>query len=589
MTYFVLFNELTLYRVLRLVLAGASVYLIPYPAVFSPLTKLLGKLMQLLARSGRCHPITQFDAHLAARPEHRVLRLLDDVFRNVESSMQKKFVFAQRAEMLGQYGICYKQVVCNYVSSLFPAVYICRHVGKTANGPRTLVVPDDVVCTIYETHFKEPMPFSVETRGAVLSPVCRALMHIIMRFAALVVAVKGLRYKTRRQHSLVAADFAADPADIGLLRELTDGDLKQALIVFRSRQQELLHGTMAAGFSTCRLGDGGFTFSQMRSALADCYRDMGLILRIVVDVPANLLTLLAALPYKRLLIQKLLASHQIDFFWARDEYNVEHILRTQELRRQGSLSMGLCHGLPSVAIIVPMIRYVDFDVYFTLGERFSEHYRATWSQTMKVRPVGSRGMTRARAAILRLGRASTDIIFQTKPWKNIAPLRDALAILATSFPDRRILLQVKRGFDVYPASAKLVEEVTRRFPNIVETNEKIYDLFLQARYLVSDPSTIVAEAIQFQVVPFLLDVEGQTSLFLREFPALLARDGREIVARIQALEHGSEEHLWDRYDGLVVQTAQSFSDAVRAEMGLPVKPLPAPESKPQCLVSAAAG
>ena len=74
-----------------------------------------------------------------------------------------------------------------------------------------------------------------------------------------------------------------------------------------------------------------------------------------------------ALPFRRIILRGFFNKFRPAYFWGRDDYNVEHIIRRQEMHRYGGISLGINHGFPSYANLFPQWRYISFDRYYTFG------------------------------------------------------------------------------------------------------------------------------------------------------------------------------------------------------------------------------
>ena len=417
------------------------------------------------------------------------------------------------------------------------------------------------------------------------------LNRLVNAGLALATTVYGLAWSLGRTRAappppepvLLASDYIS-PHHIRFLEEIVD-DPADVLVIFRSPAQLRERGADAAKpFQTSVYNSGWLRPAQIPAALGLLLRDGWRLFRHLGHWDPRLFRAVAALPHKRVVVRALLERHAIRHFLGRDDYNVEHILRSQEMRRRGGLSMGMAHGLPVPEIVSPQWSYLDFDVYFTFGrDLYDRHYHQTWAPGLRIRPIGSHGMTLAQTARLGDPRPG-NILFLISIAPYGARLIAEMIKVALAFPDVTVFVKMKPSRKRDGLGAELVRLCAEGPDNLVETEENTYDLMLKSRYALTDnTSTVTIETIQYGLPTYVFefeDVADEADTYYRLFPQITLSSGEEAVARIRALESGQAAYPFADLAGLVDQSGIDPRDQIRDELGLPPRAAPAvPEAR----------
>ena len=298
---------------------------------------------------------------------------------------------------------------------------------------------------------------------------------------------------------------------------------------------------------------------------------------------------LVSLPFKRMMFRGLFHRYRPKFFWARDEYNVEHILRSQELRRVGGVTHGISHGFHVVSTVLQQTRYVDYDRYYVFGKKLCErHISSTWPDHMKLVNVSGFALTREQLASLSTPRP-LDIACILVPSQGAETSFTVLREMAEAFPDRTIYFNVKpkylKGFylEIYGAYVEQYEEFLRTKPtNLVEWRTDIpgqssYDLFFKCSYVVSEPSTMLVEGIQCGLYGWCLDLAPKwKALSMRDLPGLCVEDAATVIANIKGIEDGSYHYPRELWAEDIDQSGKAIWDVLREGFGLQPKEPPMP-------------
>jgi hypothetical protein len=564
-TFVVLFNELTVPWVLWSILCRRRLCLVAVPPLVGRLAAGLERLAQGLIARGWAVALEEFDPDLEIYRHAKIPRHLHDTFATVEPWVEQRFRFTA-ATVLDEDSMPVRQMVSNMVHEYFNILFFVHHLAANAVQRGTiLVMADPVLPGLYRALYGEdiaaPVRHLPELRWGL-----NLLMAILMIVGAMLTVLTSIRLRpTAPRRVFLGSDYANDPRD-RLLWDETTAKGRDVLVVFRNAAQARTAGA-TLGYGWIVWGTGAFSPAEGIAALVRAGCRAVRLIRFAWALPSQAFFRVAALPAKRVMTERMMARHRFDFFWGRDEYNVDHILRNQWLRRLGGISLGASHGLPIAAIVLPMWRYIDCDIFYVIGTRLAEYYAATWAPHMQIRAVGSLGLEARHLARLDAPRP-LDIIFSAKPGRLVDRQADFAAQVADAFPDRTILLQFKKGFAETDVGRRFLERVAVGRPQVQVTDKRIYDLFFDARYLITDPSTIGAEAIQFGLASFILDIDERKSMIFRDFPDLCVHSADDVIDRIRAIEDGTWTYPRSRFEPLVALSRQPLITAIHRDMGL---------------------
>ena len=572
MKYFVHLNEFTLWRILWLVSQGRPIYLMPSSPIIPLFSNLLRKLQTWLEE--RPNVQTVYDLFPSARPyfEYDGYAMFQtDLFLRTEKAMDERQRF-HHAHKLGAYDMAYKQVACNKMTEDLPTVLLMNDIAiRFSADEAKIITTDKDSLFIYEAYHGQPVPIGVEIYPQFV-PVLNFLFALSTALYSIFWIVRRLQLNPIAPREVfLGADFVGAQRQVDMVRDLID-DPASCLFVFRSAAQQQAAEDAEidiSGFETCQSQDGRINALELFSYLWLVVESISRLYFHVGDLPPAKFLAVSKLPFKKVFIRALLSRYRFRYFWGRDDYRPEHILRTQELRDMGSVSLGIAHGLPSPEVIQPIWRYIDFDIYYVLGRHlYEEHYSDTWSKQMYVRPVGSLGMTLDLFSRIDRPRLN-NIVFFVSPSKKAEMIYEGVADVARAFPDRKVFVKIKISRKREGYFDDLVEFCRNGPENLIETEEDSYELMLKARHAISGSSTITAEAIQFGLNVYSFDLTDEhMPCYYREFPGLCVRSGEEIIENIRAIENGSAAYPRHLYAGLINLSGEFIIDIIRKDMNL---------------------
>ena len=563
----VVLSEITLSRVIWLTLRRRRLCIIEIAPVVSITRPLLERLVKWLESRGAAIPLFE---HAPELIDHSVLyrnTWYRNMFGRIEAWVNDRFDF-RRVDFLGENEQAYRHVVCNWALRLMMPVLAMETLERRhVNGGAELICPDPVLAEACEQFLHHRLRIPVRS-GVLARMSINFLLMPLVGLAILVVIARALRFNPPPPEPIfLGGDTAGfDLRDLVAWRELANNPADIMLVLRNRGEKQHIKGEWTQ-IRHCLPTDGFLAPVEAARALTRAWSELVALARMGKKLPSDLFFLILMLPIRRIQIRALLRRYRFSYFWSRDEYNVEHILRSQELRKAGGVSLGVTPGLLAGAIIAPMIRYLDYDYYYMnsllLYERYYKH---TWAPHMKVRVFGSLGLTPERRRRLAESRPK-DFIFLAKPSDNVPQLAAHLDALAKAFPDRIIYIKTKPSMWKHAATAQLFTIVLGRNPNVTKVDDYYpYDLYSKVSYCVSDASTAAVEAIVFGLSTYVLDIGQHESLIFRDFPEICVTDPADLVARFKALDAGELIYPREKFSGLIDLSGKLISQVVKEDM-----------------------
>ncbi len=528
-----------------------------------------GRILEAITRRLRERDLVrdghELDPSLADYGHSRAPVYADDTFSRLEPWMSATYGFADAESRLGDDAMPYRHACCNQIRDYLEPLFYLRQARRLAGDALRVRGAD---------RWLSSMADALDTgKVAAPSPSLGAWVVNMAISAAFAVRLAGgvLRSggfaPTPSDRFDLGSDFLDSPHDETILAEAARAG-QSVIVVYRNAGQKANARRPVTAHPTVISGDGRIGFPAAVGDGLDILRRLGRLSGRAGRLPPALFLRAAAVIRKRFDIRKLCRIYRFRNFWCRDDYNSEHIVRSQELRRIGGRSFGISHALPSLANVVPMWRYIDFDVYYTISSDLNRHYKDTWAAGMSVRTVGCLPLTRDRARRIGAERPK-DIIFAAKPGHKVAGVVAALRAIAQAFADRTVYLRIKSSHLDAPSTRLLVDETLRDFPNVRIGEGDFWDLMDKASYVVTDPSTVVAEAIQYGLCGFVLDYDDREVTPYRRYPGLCFRTGEEIAKQIADIEAGAVNYRREDYAGLVDISGRTIYEALRDDFSAP--------------------
>ncbi|MGE5503033.1 MAG: hypothetical protein ACM31L_01290 [Actinomycetota bacterium] len=537
----------------------------PYPAAH-----VLGRpfegLVRWLGRKGRVVPRESAAGDALAALDRRVPERLD-MYGEVEAWAAGYFGFdgAEDDFYARPFRFCAAKYVYDVVC---PAAYLLEQVGPE----RTRYVPDEVR-DVHDFWFGKGAARS-RFRPRWWQPLANLAYALTALATGIVRIVSTLRLRRPRpQPVLLAADvptLGGQPRHIRVLADIVDSP-EDLLLVFRNGGQYRQLRQFSGPYASCLPTAEPLGPVQAAKALRQLVADLVLLVGRHWSTAPGIFWELVRLARVRISVNALLDNRPPRYFWCRDDYNSDHIIRSQELRRRGSKSLGIAHGVLAWGTCEGALRFLDFDVYYVFGlDLYQRYYCSRWRPEMKVEAVGSFGLGYDQLRQMETPRPPNILFFADTTVDEPDFYRAAIDI-AEAFPDRTVYLKLKPGRIDTPHAAPFRAMAAEPLPaNLVITDQDTYELMLDGRYSIGSTSSVVSEALQFGLVSLVLDVDTVcTYKYYSEYPEFIFRSAAAVIDYIRKIESGEARYDRSKFEGLVDLSGRVLADVVRADMGLP--------------------
>ena len=569
MKYIFLLNEFTLLKFFTQIVLKRQVYILNNRSIFPPLQKFIDCIASWALNSGRAeHVVENLTPNLKPYWEYDRRFHFHEAFKKYES-WQDAYYQLNNAEKIGEpYTYGYKLSVSNYTFPKVLDIYLVQ--GLLKNQPADSMqicglMPDTL--DMYISYFQ---PFDDRLGLKTMSLWCKTL-NTLSALSVLAYSIVWTCFKIRIFSKTCDVFFAADnlndPRDSIMYDEISDGG--KVLVVSRNSSLSKNVPLSAKKYLQCTFSDGFFPVGDAVKAIVLLVSDSIRLWKNYSSHSPELFYRVITMPYKRIIIRCLFNRYRPKFFWGRDDYNVEHILRRWELNRIGGKSLGVNHAVvTNFCSLIAMWRYISFDVYYTFGIPLCQPYVSRWDQSMELRSAGMFGVSRKTLAKeWPLGKAI--LVAVRVAWYE-PEMANIVTTLARKFPDKEILLQMKAGYLDEEKSNAYIADWCKGLPNVRHVTDNIYVLLEDAEYLVSDISSLIAEGIQLGLKTFFADVIEQEYSIFREFPGLSLKSADSIADKIDDIENGTTKYPTTEYIKFMgLEHGLNIYDIVRNDVGLP--------------------
>ena len=545
-----------------------DIYILAVEPFVPQFRSILEGIVERLKVKNRVQQIIALCPELQSLWDYPTRTLLYDVFGKTEEWHNHFFEFESARPQIPGYAMAYKQITCNHMK---PNHFSALLLGSALKA----LSPTEVKATGLSSEFVGLMQQYWEGRYDAYITATKYPNFFINTIIALSIAVASLKWLVQRTSIrevkptkyFFAADFIVDPRDYPLYDEMSKGG--PVLLVPRNPTRAAGLTSQLRKYDVCMPDDGRVA---LKYSIQKFFKIPNDILKILVQYPSvspSLFYNIAALPYRQMMLDAFFDRFQPKYFWGRDDYNVEHILRRTALNRIGGQSLGIAHGFPVSTKTYPMWRYISFDTYYVASRVvYDLHLKDTWIPEMEVKSVGTFG---ARSDQLghQDGNDSKDIAVFTAMAVGEPNMISFIRGLAGSFPERTIILQIKGMFADTKAGIKFAQDCTIGLDNIEICDDPIFDIFGKIGYAISDPSTLILEAMQCGVKTFLADViPYHSDCIFREFEDLCIETAQEAVQLISKIESREKDYLWEQYRELSSPDLPLHLEVICRDVGL---------------------
>lgn len=481
-----------------------------------------------------------------------------NVYGRYEAWQDAYFDLPQKNSETDDLAYAFNHLTANYVYDKAIEIYAIEALERTK--PELEVNKPGLstdTALLYEAYFKQRLN-SFRPNARFLRVIANVTICVVTATMAIAWMFSHLRLRTSPEEVFCIVDRLGNPQEELLIEELSDG----GKVVSFDRSGGNVDGPRL------HWGSGRLGLREFPSDLAELANQIWTVWRRHGSLAPRHFSMVANLPWKAIRWRGLFNLCRPKHFIGRDEYNSDHILRGGELSRIGAKSHGISGAVyAAYTDVAPNSRYVGYDHLYVMGTNVIIAER--WRKSMGLHPIGTWGFPREQLqGPIPPGNdvlISVRIAFETEEMIRITHA------IADAFPDKTILLQMKPVTFLSKAELeKLVGVYCGDHENIQLSDAPIYDLVNQAKYHISDISSVVAESIHRGAYCFVADVLGHQSCCYRDFPELCVRTASEAVSQIQKIERGETRYRREEYMkflGLPVET-DPF-DVIRYWVGLP--------------------
>jgi hypothetical protein len=535
-------NIFNLPRFVFLVATRQRVCVLKVESAFGVIHVALQALVSRLQRAGRLNDggalITEYRRRISVPVAANIFGAFPAARRWLESYYRFDDMPFDR---LNGYGGAYRNTTGNHIRGMMLEAYLLTYLSNTTlEEPVRVIGLGSDSLAFQEACKGGPSAFAGPPRVECRWPINIFLLCVVLSYTiAKAIGVTRLSAPPP-QPFFLAFDYVHDPRLLEIIDRLTDGK-EEILLVFRNDESEQSLPDSMPAHHVVKRDQGVLSLSDLCTVIARVLADMPALFRQSVRLEPRHARDVFRLMHQRVVFRALFRRYQPRHFFCRDEYNSEHIIRSQELRRAGGESLGFAHGITTPERLHPIISYVDFDVFHICGEhQYRACYAQTWPPYMKVRAVGSMGMTQEYQARIDDPRPPNILYFHSVSTDE-REMIEAMLTVARAFPDRKVFIKFKerhRQLGFYASEDMLTPDALPE--NVIIRDDYAYDLFFEAQYAVGpNNSTITAEAIQFGLATFVLDLlPEEANSYWNDFPEIQVTGAPQIIDRITALDSG---------------------------------------------------
>lgn len=483
---------------------------------------------------------------------------LTNIFSEAEPWMEQQF---KMDSFSGEYALACKHIISNRTYALYQRNYDIFYLSES------IVVPKMDSCDrfFYRHNFGKIMP--VNRIEAIDKYVFNTFFFILSLLHCFAWIVSRIRLAPKKYEITLATDYNGGPRDMKFWDYLNP-DRKKTLVVVRDKYTMSAFGHLLTKYNAVFDDDGSFDLAGGLSALLRSFRDATVLFYQAVHLPPDYYRQICFLPFKRIKYRAFFNKYKCSFFWGRDDYNYQHIMRSQEIRRIGGRSMGCNHGIQSIGVIAFQLRYLDFDDYYMHGlDQYRNVYHKYWPKWMKVHGIGSMFSNPEQQSLIRQS-PGTDVSIIIAPSFHQDQIFKAIAAMATLFPDLRFWISTKAKHRTEGNFGKKYQElIYSGMPNISENTSDVYDVMRLCKYVFSESSTLLAEAIYFDRVALCYDPDPAFRfLYYRKFREMIFKDVEQMAARIRETRY-QEVHYNDPYlQDMIYKCDEHPWDVIRRNM-----------------------
>lgn len=558
-------NEVSAFRVLANVILRRRIFIVAIIPSVHQLTNPLTRFAEWATRRGLVYPLETLSPTLPWTEGLPGRGVHNDVHHRIEDRLRRRFDVAEDDPALGHLGYAMRKAVTDYTTAVTQILLAVEWLEAQGLDDWTLSYAPGHFFWAYDAYYgrapSQGRPPKIWPRTI---NIYVALFNVAIGFVWLSARIRPL---VRKETFRLAVD-AVSIVERNLLRHIfVDGN--GALVVHRNRATAAALASQFSDYRNVMLADARVGIGRATDIFGTFLSDIAQVWRHQGRRDPELFGRFCMLAVKRLMYASFFARFRPAFFWCRDDYSMDHIVRNRELRAVGGRSLGISHGLPMDSFH-PNWREIDCDIYYTFGAHlYQAFYKDAWPKGICVKPVGTLQMTPELRSVIPAARPK-DIVYFPIVHPRGRQIMEEVFDVARRMPQRVVYVKFKANRT--RANMSEFEELTRHAPanvTFVEPEFSAYELLGRVTYCLSSGSTLGAECLQFGVASFVFDVEPAfKNFYYRNFPELIVKDAGEVVARIEGIERGDQPYDFSRLSDLIQQAETDIYDVIRQDLSL---------------------
>ena len=378
--HLVILDELSLLRVFWLIAGGKDVYLLDTKSLLFFMKIPLNLLTRWLVASRQVQDLKAIAPELKHIDTIRAVEEADTSYQESEPILLSQLRLPEMGEENPDYDFAARKTAINQANYHLGTVRFIKAVLALAPDTSFSVVGGN---PILESLFPTIIPenrntkFVHSTRGWKLFNIFLSGVLILYVLAK---AIGKFRLRPKaRQSVFFAVDVSGDHQRMmPEINDILDDPKADVLFVFRNKSAVKYFGESLSGYQCCPFGDGQLSTLETLRVIGKGISDSILIYRRFGHAHPSLFFDIAKLNSVRIANQALFNKYDIKYFWARDQYNPEHIIRSQELRKRGGTSVGFITGF-NVFPKLMTYSFIDYDITHVLAiGPILKYNRDTW-------------------------------------------------------------------------------------------------------------------------------------------------------------------------------------------------------------------
>ncbi len=462
---------------------------------------------------------------------------LTDIFSVSEEWMNKRFHMNKR----GYYGNSFRHIVSSRTYALYEKNINLFYLSKSIDFPKL----------DYHSQSFYFFRYGINNRKNYYEFLAKYLFNFFLFVSSLVhcfywiLTHTKVFYKTEKYR--FATDYNGGPRDM-IFWDFINPKQEETLVVVRDEYTKETFKNLLNNYTVVYDDEGILSIYLALKNWIISIRDSIILFVDNINLPTDYYRQICFLPYKKVKYNAFFNKYNCKFFWGRDDYNYQHIIRSQELRKKGGYSLGCNHGVESINSLAFQLRQIDFDYYYMHGlYQYNNTYKKYWPINLVAKGIGSFFSNPTQhEKIKNTNGKNVAIIIAPSFHEN--QIFESIYTLANAFPELifRISTKAKHrsGSDF---GIKYQSLINSKNQNIKENKDDVYNMISDCKYIFSESSTLLAEAVYFNKVALCFDPDPKTFkyLYYRNFPELVFNDVDSLIIRINTTKNKTENYYSD--------------------------------------------